>query len=63
MKPGEERSSSNHDLLERLTIRNVEQAIVDIRNQSSMLRNMEKNGEIIITGANYDVETGEVFWL
>lgn len=63
IQPGEARSSANHDLLERLTIRNVEQAIYDIRHQSSTLRKMEKNGEIIIVGANYDVETGEVFWL
>lgn len=63
IRPGETRSSANHDLLERLTIRNVEQSIIDIRNQSSTLRNMEKNGDILIVGANYDVETGEVFWL
>lgn len=63
IQPGETRSSSNHDLLDRLTVRNVEQAIYDIRHQSSTLRTMEKNGDILIVGANYDVETGEVFWL
>lgn len=63
IRPGEARSSANHDLLERLTIRNVEQSISDIRHQSSTLRAMEKNGDILIVGANYDVETGEVFWL
>lgn len=60
---GEERSSHNGDLLERLTVRNVQQTIRDIRHRSAPLRNMEKNGDIKIVGANYDVETGEVTWL
>ncbi len=63
LKEGEERSSSNIDLLERLTIKNVQRTIQNIRFQSSSLRNMEQNGEIKIIGANYDVETGEVTWL
>lgn len=63
LKEGEERSSSNIDLLERLTIKNVQRTIQNIRFQSSSLRNMEQNGEIKIVGANYDVETGEVTWL
>lgn len=63
LKEGEERSSSNIDLLERLTIKNVQRTIQNIRFQSSSLRHMEQNGEIKIIGANYDVETGEVTWL
>lgn len=63
IKEGEERSSSNADLLERLNNQNIKQTIQDIRHESSTLRNMEKNGEIIIVGANYDVETGIVNWI
>lgn len=63
MKAGEERTSANDDLLHRLTLKNVEQTIEDIRHQSSTLRNLEKEGKIIIVGANYDVETGVVEWL
>lgn len=60
---GEERSSKNDDLLERLNVHNVKQTISDIRNQSATLNQMEKDGKIKIVGANYNVETGVVSWL
>lgn len=60
---GEERSSNNNDLLERLNVQNVKQTITDIRNQSATLNQMEKDGKIKIVGANYNVETGVVSWL
>ncbi|SFN74142.1 carbonic anhydrase [Paenimyroides ummariense] len=60
IKDGEERSSSNTDLLERLNHHNVLNAIENIRKQSSTLRKMEQEGKIKIVGANYDVETGVV---
>ncbi|RZJ69095.1 MAG: carbonic anhydrase [Flavobacterium sp.] len=60
---GEERSSKNDDLLERLNVHNVKQTIEDIRNQSATLNQMEKDGKIKIVGANYNVETGVVSWL
>jgi carbonic anhydrase len=44
-------------------VQNVKQTIVDIRNQSPTLNQMEKEGKIKIVGANYDVETGVVSWL
>ncbi len=60
---GEERSSKNSDLLERLNLQNVKQTIEDIRSQSTTLNQMEKDGKIKIVGANYNVETGVVSWL
>ena len=63
IKEGEERSSKNEDLLERLNVCNIKSTINDIRHQSSTLRNLEKEGKILIVGANYDVETGVVTWL
>lgn len=63
IKEGEERSSSNTDLLERLNHHNVLNAIENIRKQSSTLRKMEQEGKIKIVGANYDVETGVVDFL
>ena len=63
IKDGEERSSSNTDLLERLNHHNVLNAIENIRKQSSTLRKMEQEGKIKIVGANYDVETGVVDFL
>ena len=63
IKDGEERSSSNEDLLERLNHHNVQHAIEDIRKQRSTLKKLEDEGKIKIVGANYDVETGVVSWL
>ncbi|WP_346983855.1 carbonic anhydrase family protein [Chryseobacterium sp. POE27] len=63
MEDGEERSSANSSLLERLNHQNVKSAIEDIRKQSSTLRKLEQDGKIKIVGANYDVETGVVSWL
>lgn len=63
MKEGEERSSKNEALLERLNLCNIKRTIEDIRHQSSTLRALEKEGKIKILGANYDVKTGVVTWL
>ncbi len=60
---GEERSSKNEALLERLNLCNIKRTIEDIRHQSSTLRGLEKEGKIKILGANYDVKTGVVTWL
>ncbi|HBR11496.1 MAG TPA: carbonic anhydrase [Chryseobacterium sp.] len=62
IKEGEERSSKNEDLLERLNHHNVQHALADIRHNSTTLRNLEKEGKIKIVGANYCVETGVVTW-
>ena len=62
IKEGEERSSQNEDLLERLTVCNIHKTMNDIRHQSSTLRNLEKSGKIKIVGANYCVESGIVTW-
>ncbi len=63
IKDGEERSSKNEDLLERLNHCNIKKTISDIRHQSSTLRKLEKEGKIKIVGANYCVESGIVSWL
>lgn len=60
---GEERSSSNEELLERLNVCNIQRTIAQIRAQSETLRNLEKEGSIKIVGANYCVESGVVTWL
>lgn len=63
IKDGEERSSKNEDLLERLNICNIKRTIEDIRHQSTTLRNLENEGKIKIVGANYCVESGMVSWI
>lgn len=59
----EERSSANSDLLERLNVCNIKKTIADIRQQSTTLNKLEKDGSIKIVGANYCVESGVVTWL
>jgi carbonic anhydrase len=63
IEEGEERSSKNEALLERLNNQNIKQTLFDIRHQSSTLRKLEKEGQIKIVGANYDVDSGEVVWI
>ena len=63
IQDGEERTSKNADLLERLNHQNVKQTIEDIRNQSTTLNTLEKEGKIKIIGANYCVDSGVVTWL
>lgn len=63
IQDGEERSSQNEALLERLNLCNIKRTIEDIRHQSTTLRTMENEGKIKIVGANYCVESGMVTWL
>ena len=63
IKEGEERSSSNRDLLERLNVCNIQKTMQDIRHQSTTLNQLEKDGKIKIVGANYCVDSGVVTWL
>lgn len=51
------------DQIEEVNINNVEHSIQKIRTESPILAEMEKNGEIEIVGANYDISTGEVKFL
>lgn len=62
-KEGEARNSSNLDFVNRVAVKNVELTIDAIRNHSSVLKEMEDNGEIEIVGAMYDVGTGSVNFL
>ncbi|AZI33352.1 carbonic anhydrase [Kaistella carnis] len=62
IKEGEKKCSTNDDLLNRLTFKNIDNTISNIRKKSSTLKKMEEDEEIIIAGAHYDVDTGEVTW-
>jgi carbonic anhydrase len=57
---GEERGSKNLAFVDRVAESNVRQAVTHIRSKSSILRDMEKQGEVMIVGAMYDIETGKV---
>lgn len=55
-----EKSSSNPDFVIKVNEQSIRMTINKIRMESDILREMEKKGEIILTGAMYDNETGEV---
>jgi carbonic anhydrase len=53
-------SVNNAEFVTAVTIQNIALAVQQIREQSPILREMEKNGEIKIIGAYYDMYTGRV---
>ena len=55
-----DRTTKNIEFVNLVAYKNVEQSINDIKNQSPILRNLEEDGKIIITGAVYDHSTGAV---
>lgn len=57
-----DRSSANGDFVSKVVSKNVELTVEDIRLKSSLLKEMEEDGDIMIVGAVYDVGTGKVTW-
>ncbi len=57
------RTSKNIDFVNAVAEKNVEMALEDIRHRSSVLKEMEDNGEIAIVGAMYDIADGKVHWM
>lgn len=55
-----ERNGNNVSFVNNVCINNVNHTIKQIRQQSHILRNLENQGDIIITGGLYSVETGVV---
>lgn len=58
-----ERTSKNIDFVNAVAKKNVEMAIQDIRDRSSVLKEMEDNNEIAIVGGMYDITDGKVHWM
>lgn len=54
------RTSKNPEFVLAVTKKNVELTIENIRSISPILKEMESQGQIIIAGAFYDVETGSI---
>jgi|SRR5690606_19794277 len=54
------RNSKNIDFVDEVAKKNVELTINNIHKNSPILSEMEKNGEIKIIGAMYDITSGEV---
>ncbi|WP_396632968.1 carbonic anhydrase family protein [Maribacter sp. R86514] len=55
-----QRNSKNLEFVDRVSAKNVEMTIENIRKKSSVLAEMEENGEIMIVGAMYDIASGGV---
>lgn len=54
------RNSSNLEFVDTVAKKNVELTIDRIHKESPILSEMEQNGEILIVGAMYDINNGEV---
>ncbi|MEK9741204.1 MAG: carbonic anhydrase, partial [Flavobacteriaceae bacterium] len=54
------RNSSNATFVDAVAKKNVEMTIDAIRNSSSILAEMEREGSIKIVGGMYDIKTGKV---
>ena len=57
------RNSKNLSFVDRVAEMNVKLTLEDIRKKSPVLKEMEDNGEILIVGAMYDINSGEVTFM
>ena len=57
------RNSGNSQFVDQVAEKNVKMTLVDIREQSSVLAELEAEGAIKIVGAMYDIKTGIVYFL
>lgn len=55
-----ERNSSNSAFVEDVAVRNVQLAVQQIPERSPIIKEMVAKGDLMITGALYDVSTGQV---
>ena len=55
-----ERNSSNDAFVEDVALRNVQLAVQQIPERSPIIKEMVAKGDLMITGALYDVSTGQV---
>src|SRR6056297_1429266 len=58
-----EESSSNDDFVTNVVNTNVRYTIEQMRERSSIIAELERNGDVVIAGAFYDLDTGEVTFL
>lgn len=57
------RNSNNLEFVDKVAAKNVAMTIDNIRKESQILSEMEKGGEIMIVGAMYDINNGNVDFL
>lgn len=54
------RSGSNDQFVERVTINNIKMVMEQIRAESPIIAELEDQGQLKIVGGLYDVKSGEV---
>ncbi|MGN8225828.1 carbonic anhydrase family protein [Gracilimonas sp. BCB1] len=58
-----DRSTSNDDYVTEVVNNNVVNTISEMRENSPVIAELERNGDVVIAGAFYDLETGKVTFL
>lgn len=58
-----EQTSSNNEYVTEVVNNNVVHTISEMREKSSIIAELERNGEVVIAGAFYDLDTGQVTFL
>ena len=54
------RNSANIDFVNTVAAKNVEMTLNDIRTKSTILKDLEADGDLIIVGGMYDISNGKV---
>ena len=57
------RTSKNSEFVDAVAEKNVTLTIENIKQRSTVLRDMEEYGEIKIVGAMYDISDGKIHWM
>ena len=58
-----ERSTANADYVAEVVNNNVRHTLSEIRDRSPIIEELEKNGDIVLVGAYYDLDTGKVTFM
>jgi len=58
-----DKSSANPEFVHKVTERNIELTIKDIRKRSPVINDLEREGKVKIVGALYDMKTGTIAFL
>jgi len=58
-----EQNVGNSEYVTEVVKNNVRHTIADMRDNSSIIADLERNGDVVIAGAFYDLETGRVTFL
>lgn len=58
-----DRSTANNDYVTEVVNNNVKNTIAEMRENSPIIAELERNGDVVIAGAFYDLDTGKVTFL